>query len=138
MVEGLRKLLGTFPLKILMIGNTLAIGDVDPAGIDAVMEAGGVNQARHVMPPVRLLAGPCLPVDGHVQQTYELVRPSVGQDLQWLVRADCAMDPDVVAQILSERLGGSVSGRTVEACDPRDDCYRRMTLVRVAANCAGA
>ena len=92
-------------------------------GVDAVMEAGGVNQwARHVMPAVRLLAGPCLPVNGHVQQTYELVRPSVGQDLQWLVRADCAVDPDAVAQILSERLGGSVSGRTVEACDPRDDC----------------
>ena len=67
-----------------------------------------------------------------------MVRPSAGQDLQWLVRADCAIDQDVVAQILSERLCGSVSARTVEACDPRDDCYRRMALVRVSATCAGA
>jgi hypothetical protein len=75
-VEGIRKILAAVSLKVLMIGNTLAIGDVDPAGTDAVMEDGGVNQwARHVMPAVRLLAGPCLPVDGHVQQTYELVRP---------------------------------------------------------------
>ena len=45
-VEGLRKLPGTFHLKILMIGNTLAIGNADPAGIDAVMEAGGSTSGR--------------------------------------------------------------------------------------------
>ena len=57
-VECLRKLLGRMPLKILMIGGTLAIGEVDPAGIDAVMDDGGVTRwARHVMPAVRLLGG---------------------------------------------------------------------------------
>ena len=54
-------------------------------------------------------AGPCLGADGHEQQAYDLVRPSAGQDLQWLVRADCFSDPDVVAQALSERLCGFVS-----------------------------
>ena len=52
------------------------------------------------------------------------------------MRADCGIDPDVVAQVLSERLCGFVSARTVEACDPRGDVYRRMALVRVAVNCA--
>ena len=109
-----------------MIGNTLAVGGVDPAGIDAVMDTSGISQwSRRVMPPVRLLAGPRLAVDGHDQQAYELVRPSAGQDLQWLVRADCAMEPDAVARALSDRLCGSVSARTVEACDPRDACYRK-------------
>ena len=114
------------------------IGGVDPAGIDAVMDDGGVSPwLRQVMPPVRMLAGPCRVLDGHEQQTYELVRPSAGQDLQWLARGSCALEPDAVAQALSARLGGSVSARTVEAGDPQDDCYRMMTLVRVAANCAG-
>ena len=75
-VEGLRKLLGTTPLEVLMIGNTLAVGGVEPAGIDAVMSASGITQwARHVMPLVRMQAGPCLGVNGHEQQAYELVRP---------------------------------------------------------------
>ena len=42
-VEGLRKLLATVSLKVLMIGNMMAIGGVDPAGIDAVMDASGVS-----------------------------------------------------------------------------------------------
>ena len=33
-VEGLRRMLGNMPLKVLMIGNTLAVGGVEPAGID--------------------------------------------------------------------------------------------------------
>ena len=45
-VEGLRKLLGTTTLKVLMIGNTLAVGGVDPAGIDAVMDASGPANGR--------------------------------------------------------------------------------------------
>ena len=55
--------------KVLMIGNTLAIGGVGPAGIDAVLDAGGASHLmRHVTPPVRLLAGPCHVTDGHEQQ----------------------------------------------------------------------
>ena len=102
--------MGTTLLKVLMIGNTLVVGGVDPAGIDAVMSASGITRwARHVMPPVRMQAGPCLAVDGHEQQAYELVRPSAGLDLQWLVRAGCVIDPDVVAQVLS--CGSSRRGR---------------------------
>ena len=52
-VECLRKLLGRVPLKILMIGGTLAIGGADPAGIDAVMNDGEVTRwARRVGGPL--------------------------------------------------------------------------------------
>ena len=49
-----------------------------------------------------------------------------------------SLDPDAAAQVLVLRLGGPVAARVVEACDPRDDCYRQMILVRVAPNCAEA
>ena len=137
--EGLRKMLGMVPLKVLMIGHTLAVGGAEPAGIDAVLEeSGAAHWTRHVMPPVRMQFGPSIAEDGRERQALVLGRPTSGQDLQWLVGDGCALDPDVVAQALSERLCGVVTARAVEALDPRDDSYRRMTLVRVVANCAGA
>ena len=96
-IEGLRKLLATASLKILIIGNILAIGGVDSAGIDAVMDAGGVNHwLRHVMQPVRLLAGPCQSIAGHEQQAYELARPSAG--LAMAGAGGLRQEPDAVVQ----------------------------------------
>ena len=43
-------------------------------------------------------------------------------------------DPDEAAEALAERAGCQVVGWTVDALDPRDDTYRPMVALRVAAD----
>jgi hypothetical protein len=65
-----------------MIGQTLAIGGVAPAGIDAVLDgSGAVHWLRHAMPPVRKQFGPSNAEGGHERQALVLGRPTSGQDL---------------------------------------------------------
>ena len=88
-IKGLRRLLAGVTSKVLTIGNTLAIGGVEPTGVDAVVEAGGVLRwLRPVLPPIRMLMGPRHDIEGHGQQQCEMARPAAGKTYNsWSVRA---------------------------------------------------
>lgn len=139
-VELLHRMANALQVKIMLIGGTLAVGGVTPAVINTFLDDADVAAwLRPALPTTRLLLGPASALGDTLNNNVNWCARLQGKTCHGLfVPLACRTLTPLLQPFLARWGGGAVTARSVVACDPDDEQYRPMTMVRIPVNCQAA